>query len=331
MRTQVFAFFVCLFSVFTLHAPAATLPITWVGDKDYVTLKDLAKFYNCEMSGPRSRKITLYDKGLNVAFDTESRLVLVNGTLVMLHEPMRLVKGRWVIRAVDARKVIDPTLRPEAYLKDAGCRVIVLDPGHGGKDNGAQGRQGVQEKRVVLDVARRVRTHLVNAGLKVYMTRDGDRFVKLEERCSKAKGWGADLFVSIHLNSAASALPHGTETYVLAAAGYESTAGGRSRATAPGNRFEGPNAALGYAIHRSLTAKIGEGDRGLKRSRFLVLREAPCPAALVECLFVSNPAEEKHILSDAFRESVAQGISEGILNYVKTVKRSVLSTVNERE
>lgn len=315
----------CLVWLASHGAPAAALPITWVGDKDYVMLKDLAKFYSCDMSGPRSKKITLYNKGLNLAFDIESRQVLINGTLVMLHEPMQLVKGRWVIRAADARKVVDPTVRPLAYLKNAGSRVIVLDPGHGGQDNGAQGRQGVQEKKAVLDIARRVRTHLVNAGLKVYMTRDGDRFIELEERCRKAKSWGADLFVSIHLNSAGSSIPHGTETYVLAAAGYESTAGGASRTSSPGNRFEGPNAILGYSIHKSLTAKIAEGDRGVKRSRFLVLREAPCPAALVECLFLSNPPEEKRILSDTFRESVAQGISEGIITYVKTTKRAMLT------
>lgn len=325
MRNRIGFFVVCLVWLSAYSTPAATLQITWVGDKDYVTLNDLAKFYACDVSGPRSKKITLHNKGLNVAFDIESRQVQVNGTLVMLHEPMQLVKGRWVIRAADARKVVDPTVRPLAYLKNAGCRVIVLDPGHGGQDNGAQGRGGVQEKKAVLDIARRVRTYLVNAGLKVYMTRDGDRFVELEERCRKAKSWGADLFVSIHLNSAGSSMPHGTETYVLAAAGYESTAGGASRTTLPGNRFEGPNAVLGYSIHRSLTTKIGEGDRGVKRSRFLVLREAPCPAALVECLFLSNPAEEKRIVSDTFRESVAQGISDGIITYVKTVKRSMLT------
>ena len=173
------------------HARAADLQIVWVDKTDYVTLRDLAKFYNCDLSGPRSKKFTLSDKGISIVFDIESRQVLINGTLAWLHEPMDLVKGRWVIRAVDVRKVIDPIVRPEAYLTKAGYRVVVLDPGHGGQDNGAQGRQGVQEKRVVLDIARRVQIHLVNAGLKVYLTRDGDRFVELEERCRLAKSWGA--------------------------------------------------------------------------------------------------------------------------------------------
>jgi N-acetylmuramoyl-L-alanine amidase len=298
--------------------------VIWVEKRDFVTLRDLAKLYGCNVSQPRSRKITLANKGLSIVFEIESRQVLVNGTLVWLHEPMQLVKGRWVIRAADARKVIDPLVRPAFHLADAGYHVVVLDPGHGGQDDGAKGKRGVLEKKVALDVARRVRTTLVNAGMKVYMTRDGDRFVELDERSRKAKSWGADLFVSIHCNAAADPAPNGTETYVLAAAGYASTSGGLSQMPNPGNRHEGANAILGFLVQRSLVSTLQEGDRGLKRSRFMVLRNAPCPSALVECVFVTNPAEEERLLSEDFRESIAHGISQGILNYVKAVKRSIL-------
>jgi N-acetylmuramoyl-L-alanine amidase len=309
----------------TARAAALSEPrVIWVEKQDYVTLRDLASFYGCSVSQPRSRKITLSGGNLALVFEIEGRQVLVNGTRVWMHEPMQLVKGRWVIRAIDARKVVDPLARPAVHLDRAGYRVIVLDPGHGGEDSGARGKRGVVEKKVALDIARRVRTRLVNAGLKVYLTRDGDRFIALDERTRKARNWGADLFVSIHCNAAADASPRGSETYVLAAAGYESTAGGLSQAAQVGNRFEGANAVLGFLVQRSLVTVLQNNDRGLKRSRFLVLRGAPCPAALVECAFVTNPHEEELLATEPFRESIAQGITQGILNYVKAVKRSIL-------
>ena len=176
----------------------------------------------------------------------------------------------------------------------------------------------------MLDIARRIRTQLQSAGVRVYMTRESDRFIELDDRCKKAKAWGADIFVSIHLNSAGSPLPGGTETYVLASAGYASTAGGSILGAQAGTKFEGPNSVLGYLIQKSLTQRIQEGDRGLKRSRFLVLKNAPCAAALVECAFVSNRSEEERLLGDDFREAISQGITRGIVGYLNTVKRARL-------
>ncbi|MCZ7591258.1 MAG: N-acetylmuramoyl-L-alanine amidase [Kiritimatiellae bacterium] len=182
----------------------------------------------------------------------------------------------------------------------------------------------MEEKRVVLDVARRLRTHLVNAGFKVYLTRENDRFVELDERSRKAQRWGADLFISIHLNSAASTAAAGAETYVLAAAGYESTSGGLSNLTQPGNRFEAANTVVAYQIQRAMTQRLGANDRGVKRSRFLVLKNAPCPAVLVECAFVSNAREEEQLLQESRREALAQSLARGTINYLNLAKRAQL-------
>jgi N-acetylmuramoyl-L-alanine amidase len=307
------------------RAEDAPFRILWHEKESYVALQDLARAYSCKMAGPAEHYIRVFNEWNTLEFLVDSREVKINGLLVWLHEPLRLVRGRWALREADARKVVDPVLRPELYLQEAGYRVIVLDPGHGGQDTGAKGVRGVEEKRAVLDITRRVRTHLVNAGLKVYLTRDGDRFIELEERCRKARRWGADLFVSIHLNAAASTDANGSETYVLAAAGFESTAGGFSKEAQLGNQFEGPNAVLGYQLQRAVTSVIREGDRGVKRARFLVLKNAPCPAALVECAFLSNRHEEQQVLREPFRELVAQGLARGILAYVSQVKRAKLS------
>lgn len=98
-----------------------------------------------------------------------------------------------------------------------GVRMVVLDPGHGGDEVGAIGRLGVMEKNVALDLARRLRRKLeANQGLHVLLTREDDRMVPLRQRTAIANNAGADLFVSIHLNSSRRLSAHGTETYFLA-------------------------------------------------------------------------------------------------------------------
>lgn len=318
-----FIFFAC-----TLAVPASTgarsgeWPHFWHEKEKYVALRDLAALYGMDASGPAAQRITLQNRAHTLIFKTDSREVQVDGVLVWLHAPVTLVRNRWVIREVDARVVVDPLMRPGRHLRGAGHRVVVIDPGHGGQDTGAKGKRGVEEKRVVLDLARRLRAQLVNAGVRVYMTRESDRFIELDERSRKAARWGADLFVSIHLNSAASTAASGVETYVLAAAGYESTAGGHSNLSQPGNRFEAANGVAAFQIQRAMVQRLGSTDRGVRRSRFLVLRNAPCPAVLVECAFVSNPAEEEKLLSESFREAMAESLARGVLNYLNLARRA---------
>jgi N-acetylmuramoyl-L-alanine amidase len=178
----------------------------------------------------------------------------------------------------------------------------------------------------VLDLARRARVHLANAGLQVRLTRDNDRFVELAERCRMAARWKADLFVSVHLNSAANGAARGVESYVLPAPGAPSTADdGRppSRTVSySGNRFDGANFLLGYHLHRGLLERTEAADRGIRHARYLVLRDAPCPAALMECGFLSSREEEALLETEAHRERVAQGLADGILGYIKAVKQA---------
>ena len=310
-------------------APLANVRVTTVAGERFVSLKDVAVVYGLVLRAPLGRKISLQGKWNSWAFEVDSRQSSFNGTQVWLHAPMLKYKGKWMIMENDARKVIDPLMRPYAYLGARGYRVVVLDPGHGGEDTGARGRHGVEEKRVVLDIAKRVRVQLANAGLKVYLTRETDRFIELDERNLKAARWGADVFVSIHLNSARSSAPQGLETYVMANLGYPSTAasaGSRGDKTAySGNRFEHSNAVLGYFMQKALLEKAKGEDRGVRRARFAVLRAAPCTAALVECGFLSNRREESLMLGAKHREAIALAISKGILDYFNAVKKAHIS------
>jgi N-acetylmuramoyl-L-alanine amidase len=300
-------------------ARADDIRVFIVDKKNYVLLRDLALLYGATVSGPVEHQVALISKWNRLTFTTDGREVHVNGTSLWLHEPMTAIRGHWAIREADARAVIDPLIRPLRYLQTGGYRTIVIDPGHGGQDTGAQGNNGVQEKMMAFDIARRLRTQLTKAGFQVYLTRDGDRFIELEQRAERAKRWGADLFVSIHLNSAGSEA-NGTETYSMTAAGFQSTSGGHSEGADIGNRFDALNSELAYQIQRATTSQAQTADRGVKKARFVVLKHAPCPAVLVETGFVSNRREEIRFMSDKFRDDLAMGIARGVYNYVQLVR-----------
>jgi N-acetylmuramoyl-L-alanine amidase len=294
--------------------------------KSYVPLSNLAAFYGMTSSAPSKKRIRLYNKWNKIEFQTESRSIWINGLLVALNEPVRKIGGQWTIDVLDFNKTIEPALRPQELLKTAGTRIVVLDPGHGGNDKGASSPRNVQEKLVVLDVAKRVKEKLEARGINAELTRASDLALSLSARCRKAAALKADLFVSIHANAAANRSVRGAETFVLALPGrYSSNAYGSG--TPPsgihtGNRYDIANMALSYRIHQNLIKATGQEDRGIKRARFEVLRDAPCPATLVEMAFLSNSKDESMILDPAGRDRIARGIADGIAAYLADVRRA---------
>ncbi|MFO7172426.1 MAG: N-acetylmuramoyl-L-alanine amidase family protein [Bacillota bacterium] len=174
-------------------------------------------------------------------------------------------------------------------------RRIWVDPGHGGHDPGALGPSGSQEKQVNLAVALRLRELLTQAGAQVQVTRQDDRFVELRARIQGANAAQADIFVSIHANSAGSPQAAGIETYYW------------------DNHPE--SARLAQAIHRHLIEELGLRDRGVKKNDYLVLREARMPAVLVELGFISNPEEERLLTDPSFQQRAAIAIQKGIFDY----------------
>lgn len=291
----------------------------------YVALKTLASFYGMDLESASS-SAALRGNGVRLDFQTDSRRALINGTQAWLSAPMRRVWGGWAIAEGDARRVVDPLLRPQRALAGQGARIVVLDPGHGGKDRGARGPRGLEEMVVTLDIARRVRTLLAGAGYKVSLTRESDQYISLEDRAERARQLRAHVFVSIHLNSADSASADGPETYVLAAPGSPSTASDSSappeRTVYPGNQHDGANMILGYYLQQSIVKATANEDRGIRQARFVVLKRAPCPAALVECTFVSQRGEEQRLRAGAYRQTIAEGIARGLAGYLVAVQQS---------
>lgn len=261
-----------------------------------------------------------YGRSLRVELD--SRRMELDGVLVWLAVPASRTNGAWRLHATDAARAIFPLMRPVAHLA-AGredLSAILLDPGHGGMDSGAVSPGGLEEKDLTLKIARRVRDRLKAAGVRVLLTREDDTQVPLEERNRMAEAIRPAAFVSLHLNAAPSSGAQGVETYVLTPAGCASTNArdpepSARYAAAAGNRRDGENAILGYAIQRRLVLETGAEDRGLRRARFHVLKNSTVPAALVECGFLSNGGEARRLGDDAYLATLARAIALGILDY----------------
>jgi N-acetylmuramoyl-L-alanine amidase len=306
-------------------AQVRTLKAVGFAGKRYVALADLAAMYGLPLTPQAGKTHLVRGQNVSLLFTENQRKAVINGTAVWLHAPLTAIKGKWYVSDADAQFVIDPLVRPSAYLGGRGTQTVVLDAGHGGKDPGASSKAGLREKDVALDIALRVRAHLLASGLRVAMTRDSDKFLELEDRPALAAKQKGDLFVSIHLNATAGTAVKGIETFATAAENYPATADGdlsKKHAAVPNNKFNHSSTALANQIQKALIGITRAEDRGVKRARFVVIRESAMPAALVECGFLTNAAEAQKLATPAHRETIARGIAQGILNYIALVNRA---------
>lgn len=178
---------------------------------------------------------------------------------------------------------------------------IMIDAGHGGTDPGAIGKTGngteLKEKDLTLDISKRVQSRLTNAMSKVVMTRTGDTYPTLSERVAQANQSGADIFVSIHINSFTTSSPHGTETWWNST--YKSA----------------DSLLLAEEIQKELIRTLGTYDRGVKHGDFKVIRETTIPSVLVEVAFVSNKDDANRLADPVFRQKAADAVYRGVINY----------------
>jgi N-acetylmuramoyl-L-alanine amidase len=225
-----------------------------------------------------------------------------------------------------------------------GARRIVIDAGHGGHDPGSIGPGGLQEKDLVLDVARRLE-QLVRGelGAEVVMTRSGDVFVPLEERTAIANSKGADLFLSIHANSSRSPRSRGVETYFLnfAVDPHAEAVAARENAISAATLKDLQNLVKAITLNtkidesRDFAASVQEAmvaslkshspqvqDRGVRTAPFYVLIGANMPSVLAEISFVSNPDEERLLRTTEHRQRIAQGIFGGVRSYLDGLNRA---------
>jgi N-acetylmuramoyl-L-alanine amidase len=231
---------------------------------------------------------------------------------------------------------------PEEALLVPSVYRIVIDPGHGGEDSGAVGRNGLIEKEVTLDIARKLQNLLQDAkNFPVVLTRDKDELIPLERRAEIANQNQADLFISIHANASKKRSARGSETYFLSAAKNEEarTAAAlensslRFEQTSDSSRnssdldfilmdlvqneFLTESSDLASIIQKHLKKELTLPDRGVNQAGFVVLNTVYMPAVLVETAFISNPEEEALLKSDSFRQKIAQAIFESIMEFKK--------------
>jgi N-acetylmuramoyl-L-alanine amidase len=304
------------------RVPVRQLDRTVIAGSDYIRVEEWADGAHFEMNwARRENTISLRNASTRVDLTVNSRRAEINGVNVWLSLPVVNRNGVALISLVDTLSTLEPILFPAKI--DRHLTTICLDPGHGGKDTGEASRHNY-EKTYALMLAKEVEGLLRQAGFKVILTRKTDEFIELPERPLLARRQGADLFVSLHYNSAVSDI-RGLEVYCLAPAGVNSSneGGGRSaRLPEAGNAHDGQNALLAYELEKAIAASTRLEDRGMKRSRFEVLREAGMPAVLIEGGFMSNASDARNIYDGAFRRRMAQAIVDGILAYKKTVERS---------
>ena len=270
-----------------------------------------------------------------------------------LNDPFRIVidifgasssEGK-ALAAIDEKRPLLPPSKP-------GIRRIVLDPGHGGRDPGAIGPSGLREKDVVLNIAKRLRKKLEKWGFEVFLTRERDMYLPLEERTAIANTKDADLFVSIHANASRKRGARGIETYILDFPTDEEAMELAARENAIStkkltdlqiilyslrlNAMVNESGRLAHDVQGSMCDNLNHGksshpDRGIKQAPFIVLMGARMPAILVEVSFISNRAEERRLRSRTYQDKIASAIAEGLNNYIDETREAYQTSPPRRE
>jgi N-acetylmuramoyl-L-alanine amidase len=238
-----------------------------------------------------------------------------NGVELHLGFAPEFIDDQVFVHGLDLQKNLEPLLLGDPPVFGAN-RVLVLDPGHGGVNGGTVSVLDRRpEKEFTLDWARRIKSLLETNGWQVFLTRTNDADVALSNRVNFAEARHADLFLSLHFNSAApDKRQAGLETYCLTPTGMPSTLTRNfsdlwSEKFA-NNAFDVENLQLAVRLHRALLRASGEEDRGVRRARFMgVLHGQHRPALLIEGGYLSNPREAERIESAAFRQKLAEAIA----------------------
>ena len=236
--------------------------------------------------------------GVTVSSDATSLTITVSDS-----SPTMAWSGFGRVGAPDVPVVasLPQHMAPLPSTQKFNSRLIVLDPGHGGSDTGAMGN-GLVEKQLTLQIARRLRDILLERGWQVMMTRDTDVDVyapndsardELQARCDVANRAGARLFVSIHINSFTSSDLQGTTTYY----------------------YKPSDVAFASAIQEHLMQSLGTQNDGVRRENFYVVRHTTMPAVLVETAFLSNASDAARLRQPEFLQHTAQAIGDGITAY----------------
>ena len=278
-----------------------------------LNMADVAEFYGMKYFASGD-SIMFLSKYSTITFTVNSRVMVLNNVQIYLSRPITVMGGINYMGKSDFQLILEPVLRPKTVIPKSNLTTIIVDAGHGGKDVGAMNGKDY-EKNINLQVAQRVANKLRSKGFKVFMTRASDSNVSLEQRTQFATTLKADLFVSIHCNSASDTIT-GLETYIATPAGDPPVGDNvPSKGKCPANEYDLQNAYLAYYVQRAILQHTKCEDRGVRRKRFYVIRNTTCPSMLIEIGFISNNAELNSLKQAVRQEQIADGIAESLIRF----------------
>jgi N-acetylmuramoyl-L-alanine amidase len=217
-----------------------------------------------------------------------------------------------------------------------GLRTVVIDPGHGGDDDGVRGSGGALEKNITLAVARKLKASLESRlGIRVLLTRDGDQNVGLDERAALANNNKADLLLSLHANASLRTTMTGAQVFYLSLDEYGEEAQRVAHADSESlpvfgagardievilwemaqARYIERSAALAQSTEAALRGRVPMNPRAIQQAPFRVLVGANMPAVLVEMAFLSNSQQERELTNDTFQNGMVQGLVDAIVRF----------------
>ena len=268
----------------------------------------------------------LSSRRTTIDFTKNSRFTQINRMPVYLGFSTVEMEGHLFMAVADYQHVLQPILTPQVFKDKPELQRVIIDAGHGGKDTGARNdTYGILEKDLTLNVAVRLKRLLEKAGFQVKLTRSNDVFIPLEKRSKITNRYGADFFISLHFNSAASPEPSGFEVFAMTPQNQPSTK--KPKPTDedaewfPGNNNDPWNMLAAYHVERALVQGLGGPDRGVKRARFSVLKHLDCPGVLVELGFLSHRKTAKQVRSSEYRQLIAQSLCQGVMTYRERLQR----------
>ena len=340
---MIFRVLIYFLMILTLHGcggkpvVAPTLPMG-------IPLDDVCRRYHVTWQWDGVTQVVMMEYRGNISKAiVGSSTVLIGQQQINLSSPLRRENSTIYVPEDFESKVLAPFGVPVAGLSpvesSSRAHVIVIDAGHGGKDRGTMALYGMDEKDIVLDVAKRLRMLLESAGLKVIMTRDTDDFISLPERTIIAARSGADLFVSIHVNSNQDHAVSGLLVYYIDTIGRrelteEQRIENEHTFLQSLNAKDSPTVQaivtdmmdtlkttqsqkLAKLIVREAREESGVKVRGngIRLCRFFVVRNTLIPAVLVETGFLSNHLERNKLISSVYRQKMAEIIARGVLDY----------------
>ncbi len=332
----------CRLILFMLSATlvgAETWDVQKEGSFEYVKASQVKEFYGFSTLTVEEDFFELETSDLRFSFEEGRSVMMVNGIRHVLTTP-NLVRGsEALIGKRDVIFLIDPILRPDHLKKVQPLDVIVIDPGHGGKDPGTQCALGY-ESELNLIIAKKVKAQLVKQlgdRVRVLLTRYENKTLSLRERVDIVTKYPNSIVVSIHGNGIGGIQAksiEGVETFIMSpegVAGYNTANTSSVDQRRLGNNFDQSNAILGTSIHTELIKALPQAkDRGLKRARFALVQAVPVPGVLIETGFLTHPEEHKRLFNEKYQDRIALAVTKGLVRYYN-VSRFVNEVFRLRE